>query len=580
MKRVLAFLLAALLAVAAFPSLAADEAETEERYDTAYTTQKYGDSGPRVADIQERLTQLGYYAGKISGSYLGGTRSCVKRFQKDYGLEQTGEADEATYELLMTAQYRTLKNGDDGTDTGRLQERLIELGYLNTNVTNKFRSATEGAVKAFQRQNGLEATGIADPDTQKALFGDNALAKGVEPTPTPNPLTDVGDTNDVVMANDGSEDASVSAERPYETTLRRGDQGATVKAVQTRLKELGFFDGPISGYYMNQTLAAVGAFQEHNGLYADQVLGEETWNALFNDPEVVGASATPKPSPVPTIVPYAVTVDVRNQVTTVYSPDENGEYTQIVRQMICSTGSTKYPSDVGDWVTNGKRARWAYFSLYGSHAQYWTRINEYIAFHSVIYTDVDYMKLSVNSYNRLGRRGSHGCVRLLVSDAKWVYDNIRKGVVVTITEDLPEDQELAKSLMPPPLDTTYMVPAATPLPTPEPSYTPDGMPPQPFRKMSKGSEGADVYWLQRKLKDLGYYQGTVTGAYWNGTAAAVRAYRRDNKLPSGTAADTKMLTKLYADVLAANEPTPEPTFTPEPTPEPAQTEITLSTLAP
>ena len=64
----------------------------------------------------------------------------------------------------------------------------------------------------------------------------------------------------------------------------------------------------------------------------------------------------------------------------------------------------------------------------------------------MIYHQVDYDALSTKSYNLLGSRASHGCIRLLVSDAKWVYENIGEGVKVTITEDLPIDQELRAAL--------------------------------------------------------------------------------------------------------------------------------------
>ena len=129
--------------------------------------------------------------------------------------------------------------------------------------------------------------------------------------------------------------------------------------------------------------------------------------------------------------------------------------------MICSTGVKGWDSDLGDWVTNGRRARWCYFSKWGGHAQYWTRINENIAFHSVTYSEPDTRKLNVKSYNKLGRRASHGCIRMLVSDAKWMYDNIKKGTTVHITEDLPLDEELTKSLLPPDLDKKYMLPKTT-----------------------------------------------------------------------------------------------------------------------
>ncbi|MDD3336074.1 MAG: peptidoglycan-binding protein [Eubacteriales bacterium] len=568
MKRLTAFLLAIFLLLPTAP-IPPENAEAEANLSIqAFATLEYGDQGELVTQIQQKLSDLGYYSGKISGNFLEGTRAGVRRFQTDYALTVTGAVDEQTYEALMNAEYRTLKNGDDGDDVTRLQERLKELGYLDANATGKFRSATEGAVKSFQSHNGLTADGKADLDTLKLLYSDSALSKNVEPTPTPDPLTDVGDVNDVVMVDDGASTADSMDETPFGKTMTRGTEGADVKKVQTRLTELGFFDGPVSGYYMDQTIAAVKQFQEYNGLYPDGTMGEETWNQLFNAVNVVYSQATPMPSPVPTPIPYAVTVDVRNQVTTVYSPDENGEYTNIVRQMICSTGLNATPSDVGDWVTNGRRARWAYFSLYGSHAQYWTRINENIAFHSVIYRAVDYMALSTKSYNKLGQRASHGCIRLLVSDAKWIYENIRKGITVSIREDLPEDQELTKSLLPPPLNKAYMVPSTTPEPTPEPAYTSDCTPSEPFRKLQLKSEGEDVYWLQRRLKDLGYYEGTVTGVYWNGTKKAVKAFQKDHSLRADGIAGTNTLEKIYAEVVTTQTPMPSSTPTLAPTPSP------------
>ena len=506
-------------------------------------------TGELVSYVQQRLSELGYYDGKISGNFLEGTRNCLKRLQKDYGLEITGKLDEETWQLLLTAQYRVLKNGDDGDEVARLQQRLIDLGYLDAKATGKFRSATEGAVKNFQKQNGLEVTGVADLDTQQRLFGETALAKGVSPTPTPDPMTDAGDINDVVIVGDGESTEDSRENVPFARRMTRGTQSENVKKVQTRLKELGFFDGPISGYYMDQTIAAVKKFQEYNGLPIDADMDEETWNQLFNAGDVVDVNATPRPSPEPTLPPYYVVVDVTNQVTKVYSLDENNEYTVLERQMICSTGVKGWDSDLGDWVTNGRRARWCYFSKWGGHAQYWTRINENIAFHSVTYSEPDTRKLNVKSYNKLGRRASHGCIRMLVSDAKWMYDNIKKGTTVHITEDLPLDEELTKSLLPPELDKNYMLPKTTPEPTAKPAYTSDGTPPQPFRTLKKGSKGEDVYWLQRKLADLGYYQGAVTGEYWSGTADAVKAYQKDQGLKADGIAAKKTLEALYADVL-------------------------------
>lgn len=521
---------------------------------------QYGSQGDTVAAIQERLKELGYYTGKISGNFLDGTQKAVSQFQQDYGLTETGVVDGETEALLMSAEYRALQDGDDGEDVTRLQDHLRTLGYFSQKSTGKYRSVTRKAVKAFQEHNGLEATGVADVQTQRLLYSADALASGASPTPTPDPAADLGDTNDVVIAGDGE----ALAETAYEQKLKRGSKGENVKLVQTRLKELGFFDGPISGNYMNQTVAAVKAFQTQNGMTADGVTGEDTWNMLFNSADVLDVSATPRPTPEPTPIPYAITVDVRNQVTLVYGLDDKGNYTVPVKRMVCSTGTSATPSTVGEFVLSGRKARWCYFPAYGDHAQYWTKINDSIAFHSVIYRKVDYSALSVKSYNKLGSRASHGCVRLLVEDAKWIYENVGEGVVVTITEDLPRDEELVRSVKAPPLNSSKTGPVTTPEPTPEPSYVSDALPPMPLEKLEKGDSGEAVYWLQRKLQELGYYTGTVTGGYYSGTASAVKAFQRANGIyPSGEA-DVKTLEALYADVLAEPTPAPTPTVSPAP----------------
>lgn len=82
----------------------------------AFEPLEYGASGELVSYVQQRLSELGYYDGKISGNFLEGTRNCLKRLQKDYGLDVTGKLDEETWQVLQEAQYRVLKNGDDGDE--------------------------------------------------------------------------------------------------------------------------------------------------------------------------------------------------------------------------------------------------------------------------------------------------------------------------------------------------------------------------------------------------------------------------------------------------------------------------------
>lgn len=347
---------------------------------------------------------------------------------------------------------------------------------------------------------------------------------------------------------------------PTALLLKLGVKGDEVTKLQNRLKELGYYEGNISGNFLGHTRNAVKAFQKQNALDVDGVVGEETWNALFNDKDVRGPEDEPKPTPEPTPVPFAITVDVNNQVTTVYGRDENGAYTVVVRQMLCSTGTRSYPSDVGEWTLSGRTARWCYFPKWGGYAQYWTKINSSIAFHSVCYNAVDTMALSVSSYKNLGKRASHGCIRLTVADAKWIYNNVGEGTVVTVTEDLPADPELRASLKVPALNTKNMMPYVTAEPTPEPVYISGAQPPLPLTKLKKNDSSEAVYWLQKKLTELGYYQGKCSGTYLNGTVNAVKAFQKDHGLNVDGVAGIKTLEKLYEQELAT--PTPEPTPTP------------------
>ena len=90
--------------------------------------------------------------------------------------------------------------------------------------------------------------------------------------------------------------------------------------------------------------------------------------------------------------------------------------------------------------------------------------------------------------------------------------------------------------------------------------------------MKKNSSGEAVWYLQSKLKELGYYTGTVTGTYLNGTVNAVKAFQKDAGMKADGVASVKMLEALYAEELATPVPeTPTPTMEVIATPEVQET---------
>ena len=86
--------------------------------------------------------------------------------------------------LLPTALADTIwQRGDAGDEVTAIQARLQELGYLEQDPTGTYDEATEQAVEAFQRRNGLLASGMVDRKTWTILFSEGAL-KPYVPTET------------------------------------------------------------------------------------------------------------------------------------------------------------------------------------------------------------------------------------------------------------------------------------------------------------------------------------------------------------------------------------------------------------
>ncbi len=63
-------------------------------------------------------------------------------------------------------------------------------------------------------------------------------------------------------------------------TLKKGSTGATVKKLQTKLKNWGYYTGAVDGIYGTQTVNAVKYFQRKNGLTVDGIAGNKTLAAM------------------------------------------------------------------------------------------------------------------------------------------------------------------------------------------------------------------------------------------------------------------------------------------------------------
>lgn len=415
------------------------------------------------------------------------------------GAEALGIADSSG--SGYSGNYPVLRVGSrDGTDSAAyvvaLQNRLLELGYLNSPADGQFGAMTENAVFRFQEVNGLTPSGIADDSTQSYLYSSSAVpapvsqlvendalrvqrklmlwgfmygyADGVvgeatqtaiaqfknylytinpqdyaacaTPAPTPAPTPTAGEqaiavdvpiegnylringhsgeiTADVMAFVDG-----IYEFEPYQYTVASGDENEEVWRVQRRLRQLGYLFNP-DGEFGSLTERALRYFQKKSGLPETGIADETTQRYLFSE----GAASAEE-----YVFPYKIFISIEDQRVYIYGWDGSG-YNSQVEKFKCSTGMKGYDTPTGTYQSGGRITvdEWYYFEEYNCYAKYATRIVGGVLFHSVLYNSRKQGPTS-GSVRNLGKRASHGCVRLAVDDAKWIYDNCPVGTTIVI----------------------------------------------------------------------------------------------------------------------------------------------------
>ena len=280
---------------------------------------KKGDDSPTVAIVQTRLMELGYMDSDEPTEHFGSiTEAALIRFQKHNDMNANGQLGEGTWLLLMNegAGECVMQDGDEGDDVEDVQNRLYELGYLGKSfVTGSYGEKTSAAVADFQKANGLKSDGMVGHETMDVLYGDDVVGnffKKGEVSDTiaayQERLKKLGYLANSYKAKGKMDEATVTAIRKFQEnndlnpdgclgpstmtamdaknakayTLTLGMQGSDVKAVQKRLKALGYLtsNSQVSGYYGEVTEDAVEEFQRRNGLSADGAVGAKTLEKL------------------------------------------------------------------------------------------------------------------------------------------------------------------------------------------------------------------------------------------------------------------------------------------------------------
>lgn len=280
---------------------AATPAPAATRVTYNFTRLEQGNEGEEVLRLQNRLKELGYLTGNPDGKFGANTKNAVKLFQKALGLSQTGVATVSLQEKLFISSapvyvpsgtsapadnaasvYPALVRGDKNTDVQKMQNRLIELGYLTGTADGVFGANTETAVRAFQAQLGLSQTGVASASMQAQLYSASAPYAPVQVTAPPTKAP-----------TQPPKDVTIEYQQ-----LEPGDSGEDVSRMQNRLKSLGYFTGNVTGKYYKETTTAVQRFQQAAGLSQTGIASSATLTRLYaaNAPAYSGDAIQPEPT--------------------------------------------------------------------------------------------------------------------------------------------------------------------------------------------------------------------------------------------------------------------------------------------
>ena len=236
-----------------------------------------------------------------------------------------------------------------------------------------------------------------------------------------------------------------------DTVLRLGDNGDKVKYIQHRLNEYGY-KVEEDGLFKALTYDAILNFQYRCRLDIDGIVGLKTLEKLalppkenkqFNTEISVPSNSKSTTSTialnnyksideietsinslkVTSDTNYYINVDLSNQRVNIFTKSE--EKWILDRSFICSSGKASTPTVKGNFTIQDKGPMFRAGS--NTICNYYTRFYGNYLFHTVLLDNNENIQ-----DGRLGTPLSHGCIRLAIDDAKYIYTTIPYGTSVSI----------------------------------------------------------------------------------------------------------------------------------------------------
>lgn len=209
----------------------------------------YYENGQYIVDTSRTIDGTTYYFD---------SKGCSSQTPSDMSSTASSGSSSNSSNSSSDSKPTSWRNGSSGDEVKKIQNRLTELGFYTGAVDGNFGDGTEQAYRAFQQAAGLTVDGIAGSD-REVLYSDDAPHAKTEET-----------TKD--------QEAEETTE-PVEET--EGLDEEMIASIQSRLKELGYYNGEETGKLDDATTEAIKAFQTANDVDATGVVDDETHYRLF-----------------------------------------------------------------------------------------------------------------------------------------------------------------------------------------------------------------------------------------------------------------------------------------------------------
>ena len=119
-----------------------------------------------------------------------------------------------------------------------------------------------------------------------------------------------------------------------------------------------------------------------------------------------------------------ITTDLANKITYIFEKGDNSQWI-LLYQWSCTVGKPETPTITGTFYVSGRKP---FFGSDTYMVKYATRIKGSYYYHSILFNSEGTEIIN----DTLGEALSHGCIRLAVENAQWIYDNVLDTTTIVV----------------------------------------------------------------------------------------------------------------------------------------------------